>query len=259
MTPLAHLLDTYRAHSQSEREKGTYFEQLILCYLKHEASYRELYDGVWSYVEWARQRGLDQRDVGIDLVARTASGEHHAIQCKLYAEDYRLQKKDIDSFFTASGQAPFTHRLIVSTCLHWSEHAEAALFGQQIPVSKIDLHDLENSQIDWSQYQPEAPILKPKKQPRTHQVAAISQVLTGLAQADRGKLIMACGTGKTFTSLKIAERLAGTGQAVLFLVPSLALLSQILTEWTQESAVPLHSFAVCSDADVGKKRMIALG
>ena len=72
--------------------------------------------------------------------------------------------------------------------------------------------------------------------------------------ADRGKLIMACGTGKTFTSLKIAEALAGKGKRVLFLVPSLSLLSQTLTEWTQESDTPLHSFAVCSDSDVGKKR-----
>jgi predicted helicase len=65
---------------------------------------------------------------------------------------------------------------------------------------------------------------------------------------------MACGTGKTFTSLKVAEDLAGAGKRVLFLVPSLSLLSQSLTEWTQESETPLHSFAVCSDSDVGKKR-----
>src|SRR6185312_1823327 len=70
---------------------------------------------------------------------------------------------------------------------------------------------------------------------------------------DRGKLIMACGTGKTFVALKVAETLAGKGGRVLFLVPSLALLSQALTEWTQEAATPLHSYAVCSDSDVGKK------
>ncbi|WP_150112520.1 DEAD/DEAH box helicase family protein, partial [Ferrovum myxofaciens] len=79
-------------------------------------------------------------------------------------------------------------------------------------------------------------------------------VQQGLADADRGKLIMACGTGKTFTSLKIAEVLAGRGKQVLFLVPSLSLLSQSLTEWTQESDLPLHSFAVCSDSDVGKTK-----
>ncbi len=132
---------------------------------------------------------------------------------------------------------------------------ENLLQNQQPPVSKIDLHDLENSQIDWVQYHPkQAPVLKPKKSLRAHQQNALAAVVNGLQTADRGKLIMACGTGKTFTSLKIAETLAGAGKRVLFLVPSLSLLSQTLTEWTQESATPLHSFAVCSDADVGKKR-----
>lgn len=256
MTALSSLLDHYRRSSLSEREKGTYFEELMLCYLRNEASYRDLYSEVWTYGDWAAQKGLDKRDAGIDLVAKThGTGEFHAIQCKLYAEDYRLQRGDIDSFFTASGKKPFTHRVIVSTTNHWSTHAEDALRDQQPPVSKIDLFDLENSQIDWAKYQPKAaPVLKPKKELRQHQRQALDATLVGLQAADRGKLIMACGTGKTFTSLKIAEALAGGGKRVLFLVPSLSLLSQTLTEWTQESAVPLHSFAVCSDSDVGKKR-----
>jgi len=256
MTALSSLLDHYRQSSVSEREKGTYFEELMLCYLRNEATYRDLYSDVWTYGEWAALQGLDKRDAGIDLVAKVdGTGEMHAIQCKLYAEDYRLQKSDIDSFFTASGKKPFTHRVIVSTTNHWSTHAEEALRDQQPPVSKIDLTDLENSQIDWAQYQPKAsPVLKVKKQLRPHQQQALDAVTTGFQTASRGKLIMACGTGKTFTSLKIAETLAGRGKRVLFLVPSLSLLSQSLTEWTQESAIPLHSFAVCSDSDVGKKR-----
>jgi predicted helicase len=189
-------------------------------------------------------------------VAQThGTGEFHAIQCKLYAEEHRLQKSEIDSFFTASGKTHFSHRLIVSTCRHWSVHAEDALRNQQPPVTKIDLADLENSQIDWARWQPEAPVaLKPRKTLRTHQQDALTAVVHGLQTVARGKLIMACGTGKTFTSLKIAEAQAGAGKRVLFLVPSLSLLSQTLTEWTQESATPLHSFAVCSDTDVGKKR-----
>lgn len=256
MTPLQQLLHTYRQSAASEREKGTYFEELMLCYLRNESTYRDLYSQVWSYADWATEQGLDKRDTGIDLVAKMAgTGEYHAIQCKLYAEDYRLQKADIDSFFTASGKKPFTHRIIVSTTNHWSEHAEDALRDQQPPVSKIDLHDLENSQIDWSKYQPKtAPVIKAKKKLREHQVNALNAVEHGLSEADRGKLIMACGTGKTFTSLKIAEHLAGVGKRVLFLVPSLSLLSQTLTEWSQESDVPLHCFAVCSDSEVGKKR-----
>lgn len=258
MTALSELLEGFRAAAVSEREKGTYFEELIVAYLRHEASYRDLYSDVWTYGDWAKSQGLTAKDTGIDLVAQTRdTGEIHAIQCKFYAPDYKIQKSDIDSFFTASGKKPFVHRLIVSTTDHWSDNAEAALQGQQVAVSKITLYDLENSQIDWAQFKPKAkaaPALKPKKTPRAHQVSAIEDVITGLKKADRGKLLMACGTGKTFTALKIAERQAGEGKRVLFLVPSLALLSQSLTEWTQESAVGLHSFAVCSDSDVGKKK-----
>lgn len=256
MTSLQNLLKTFREAALSEREKGTYFEELIVQYLRYEASYQDLYSDVWTYSAWADSQGLDKRDTGIDLVAKTqGTNEYHAIQCKFYDDAYRVQKSDIDSFFTASGKKPFTHRIIVTTTNNWSEHAEDALQDQQPPVSKIDLNDLENSQIDWEKYQPkQSAVLKPKKQLRDHQKNALNAVEVGFKDADRGKLIMACGTGKTFTSLKIAEKLAGKGKRVLFLVPSLSLLSQTLSEWTQETETPLHSFAVCSDSDVGKKR-----
>ncbi|MBF5011490.1 DEAD/DEAH box helicase [Burkholderia pseudomultivorans] len=256
MTALEMLLDTFRQTAVTEREKGTYFEELIVTYLRNEATYRDLYSDVWTYAEWADLQGLDKRDTGIDLVAKTrGTEEFHAIQCKLFAPGHKVQKSDIDSFFTASGKKPFARRIIVATTNHWSEHAEDALLDQQPPVSKIDLTALEESQIDWGQYKPKAaPVIKSKKELRSHQTNALNAVVQGLADADRGKLIMACGTGKTFTSLKIAETLAGAGKRVLFLVPSLSLLSQSLTEWTQESETPLHSFAVCSDSDVGKKR-----
>lgn len=256
MTALSQLLATYRATAVTEREKGTYFEELILTYLRNEATYRDLYSQVWTWASWAPGHGFTAKDDGIDLVAQvTGSGQFHAIQCKFYDPDYKLQKKDIDSFFTASGRKPFTHRVIVSSTDHWSDHAENALVDQQPPVSKITLHDLEESQIDWARYQPrKAPVLKAKKSLLPHQETALKEVTAGLKDADRGKLIMACGTGKTFTSLKIAEAMAGKAKRVLFLVPSLSLLSQTLTEWTQESSIPLHSFAVCSDSDVGKKR-----
>jgi len=178
-----------------------------------------------------------------------------------YKDDYLTEKltidfskADIDSFFTASGKSYFQHRIIVATTDHWTEHAYDSLSHQNPPVTVIDRSALENSAIDWDNFafQKELP-LKPKKSLREHQKNALSAVRNGLKNADRGKLIMACGTGKTFTSLKIAENIAGNGKKVLFLVPSLALLSQSLTEWTQESEYPLHCFAVCSDSDVGKK------
>jgi predicted helicase len=255
-SPFLDILAKYRNAAKTEREKGTYFEELIVTYLRNEPTYKDLYKTVQTYSDWAAEQGTEGKDTGIDLVALTnGTNEYHAIQCKFYAENHRIQKSDIDSFFTASGKAPFKHRVIITTTNNWGEHAENALNDQTPPVTKIDLHALENSQIDWEQYQPHhAPVLKEKKALRPHQQRALQAVKEAFETVDRGKLLMACGTGKTFTSLKIAEAVAGKNKRVLFLVPSLSLLSQTLTEWTQESDIPLRSFAVCSDSDVGKKR-----
>ena len=255
MSALQLLLTSFRNAAKTNRELGTYFEELALCYFQNEPFYRELYHRVLTWSEWAAGKGLDQRDTGIDLVAITFSGEVHAIQCKLYQENHRISRADIDSFFSASSKRPFSRRILVSTTDLWNGHAEEALRDQQPPVTRIDLAALENSLIDWSQFaSKERPRLRARKVFRPHQTYAVDKALVGLENYDRGKLIMACGTGKTFTSLKIAEQFAGAGGRVLFLVPGLALLSQTLTEWTQESAIPIQCFAVCSDSDVGKKR-----
>lgn len=255
MSYLTKILTRFREKAITERDKGTDFERLSVIYFKNEPFYKDQYEEVLTYGEWAEKQGLSKKDIGIDLVAKTFTGEFHAIQCKNYAPEYKITKSDIDSFFTASGKTIFSHRIIVTTTNQWTQNASDSLEDQNPPVSTINLQDLENSLIDWSQFEIEAPpVFKAKKTLREHQQNALNATIKGLAEADRGKLIMACGTGKTFTSLKIAETMAGKGKTVLFLVPSLSLLSQTLTEWTQESETPLHSFAVCSDSDVGKTR-----
>jgi len=256
MSALLDLLTSYRNESKTEREKGTYFELLIKDFLKHDPTYSPQFSDVWTYAEWAKLHDLDTRDTGIDLVAKLSEEDGFcAIQCKFFDENYKIQKSDLDSFFTASGKKEFSRRIIVdSTRRDWSEHAETALIGQTVDTLRIGLNELENSPIDWSVYTPNKVKLKAKKQLREHQVSAVESVMKGLAEADRGKLIMACGTGKTFTGLKIAEGIAGSGKQVLFLVPSLSLMSQTITEWTIESKIPLRSFAVCSDNQVGKRK-----
>lgn len=257
LSVLRELLASYRNTSKTEREKGTYFELLIKDFLKNDPTYSPQFSEVWTYKDWAESQGIDSRDIGIDLVAGLSEEEGFcAIQCKFYDEHHRIQKSDLDSFFTASGKKGFTRRLIVdSTSGAWSEHAETALSNQTIETQRIGLSELENSPIDWSVYAPNKPVkLKAKKTPRDHQITAINAVKKGLAQADRGKMIMACGTGKTFTSLKIAEEIAGSRRQVLFLVPSLSLMSQTIAEWTIESAIPLRSYSVCSDVQVGKRK-----
>lgn len=260
MTALQNLLAQFRDLTLTERDKGTSFENLMVQYFKTEPFYQQQYTEVFMYGDWVEKYGealgvTSKKDTGIDLVAVTHDEKHHAIQCKNYAADYTIGKSDIDSFFTASGKNYFSQRIIVTTTNNWTENAKLSLENQNPPVSTVDLSNLENSVIDWSRYQEDVkPVLKPLKQLRDHQKQALTNTIEGLKKADRGKLIMACGTGKTFTSLKIAEAVAGKGKRVLFLVPSLSLLGQTITEWTQESSIPLKSFAVCSDSDVGKRQ-----
>lgn len=261
MTALRDVLDSFRASSQSEREKGNYFENLSKIYFENEPKYKDLYENVWLWEDW-RKYWIEQgnsdpgTDTGIDLVARTKqTNEHHAIQAKFYDSETTLYKRHIDSFFTASGKKPFTQRLLILTTDNVSHHVDDAMQGQNTPTQKITLSDLENSKINWTEtFKKKEVVLQEPKSLRDYQRNAIKNVSYGLETADRGKLIMACGTGKTFTALRLAEEVAGKGGKVLFLVPSLSLLSQTLTEWTQESTLPMHSFAVCSDSEVGKKR-----
>ncbi|SEM74503.1 DEAD/DEAH box helicase [Lihuaxuella thermophila] len=254
MNTIYDILDQLRQVARNTREQGDLFERLMASFLRIDPQYKQLFSQVWRWMDWP---GRDGRvDTGIDLVAEEAgTGEIWAIQCKFYEPGHKIQKGELDSFFTESGKNPFHKRMIIATA-PMSKHAEDACHDQQIPVTILDMEALEKSPIDWSRFSWSSPEeLRPrqKKTLRPHQETAISDVIVGFETHDRGKLIMACGTGKTFTSLKLTERMVPTGGLVLFLVPSIALLSQTLREWTAESEIPLRSFAVCSDKKVGKK------
>lgn len=248
------VLAQFREEATSNRDLGDRFERLICRYLELDPLYVERFSQVWMWNDFPKKGNVG--DVGIDVVAEErATGEYCAIQCKFYLPEHTLAKDDIDSFFTAAGKSLFTSCMIVSTTDKWGKNAEQALANQSKPVTRLRVQDLDESPIDWSKFdlkRPQALSVRARKTPRDHQKDALKDVVHGLATADRGKLIMACGTGKTFTALCIAEKIAPKGH-VLFLVPSLSLLSQSLREWTAESTRPLHCLAVCSDANIGKK------
>ncbi len=258
MRPVASVMDVVeaiRAVPGAHRDRGTLFEQLTAEYLRRDPVFAARFSEVWLWSDWPG-RGT-ATDTGIDLVAQEADGSGLcAVQCKLYGADHQVSKADVDTFFSASGKRGFTSRLIVSTTDKWGSNAEAALVDQTIPVSRIGLVDMAASPIEWDAQwiglgtSPTLTVHRPHSA-RPHQQQAVDDVFAGWAAgADRGQLIMACGTGKTFTSLKIAERLTaelGRPINVLFLVPSIALLSQSLREWTAESTTPMHCQAVCSD------------
>lgn len=257
-TPFQQLLSIYRKNSKTEREKGNYFEKLVISFLQNDERFAPQFSQVQTFLEWATSQGNLGNDSGIDLVATNSDeygGGFTAIQCKFY-EDTTIAKSGIDSFISASDRDCFTRRILIDTSEKGlGKLAQETFANISKAPSRISLQDFEDSSIDWSEYlKTETVKHYRKKELRPHQLAALEKTQAGFADADRGKLFMACGTGKTFTALKIAEAIAGTNKRVLFLVPSLALASQTITEWSIESTIPIHAFAVCSDADVGKRK-----
>lgn len=261
MTTLLDILAEFREAAHSNRDMGGKFERFFANYLLIDPQYSDRLAEVWLWDEWPDRNGVD---TGIDLVARErGTGDYWAIQCKFYDPDHALQKGDIDSFFTASGkkfatregERSFAHRLIVSTTDKWSSNAEKALENQTIPVSRLWFKDLAEAPIDWSQFSIDRVQdirLRKKKDLFPHQADAVTAILSGFEAGDRGKLIMACGTGKTFTSLRLMERVTSPNARILFLAPSISLVAQTLREWSSEAIEPFHAFVVCSDTKVGK-------
>lgn len=252
------ILAQFRQYTVDQRGKGDAFERLMAAFLRLDPMFADQFSGVWLWKDWPelQAHGFTAQDKGVDLVAEDRDVGFCAIQCKFYGEDQRISMDDLGTFFMLSGREPFTSRLIISTTDHWGKNADEMLDTQQIRVRRIGLTDLENSVIDWSAFdveRPESLRRKTGKQIRPHQESARGDVLMGFQGHDRGKLIMACGTGKTYTSLSIMESMVQPGGHVLFLVPSLALLAQTLREWTAEAHAPLRCYAVCSDSKVGKE------
>lgn len=249
------LKSMFDASNQIVRDAGTRFETLIRDWFMNEPTYKDHFSEAQTWKDWANQHPnltFNAKDTGIDLVGTLADGSFAAIQCKFYQADAHVPKAGIDSFLANSNRKEFTERYIVATNESWTGNAQAQLAVANPPVTLIKRSDLAASMVDWSAYGQGKVTTRAKRTPRPYQKEAIRNVVQGFEKADRGKLIMACGTGKTYTSLKIAEEMAGPGKIVMFLVPSLSLLSQTLTDWKQQCIYPINAFAVCSDASTGK-------
>ncbi len=226
-------------------------------YFRQDPLYADQFSGVWRWSEWARRRPeFAGRDTGVDLVAEEHTGGWCAIQCKFHAPGTRIAKKDLDSFISASARDPFTRRMVVDTGDAWGPNARKTIEGLKPACQVLRFGDLADRPIEWPdliQDTPEA--LSWHAEPfslRPHQRNAFKDVLAGFAEHDRGKLIMACGTGKTFVALRIAEAVAGVGGRVLYLVPSISLFQQSMREWAMQRAIPHRYIGICSDTRAGR-------
>ena len=259
------VLSDFRKTSFTERNKGTRFERLIKAWFKTDPRFTEKLEAVWMWEEFPGRKDFGGKDIGIDLVAKTDMGDYWAIQCKCYDENAYIDKGEIDSFIAASGKSfvnglgqtkTFAARYWVSTSNNWSATADEEIQNQIIPFKRITLADLQSSPVDWQKLYDGAEgksALAEGKKPFEHQLAAISKASEYFESHDRGKLIMACGTGKTYTSELIAEQLLQEKGLVLFMVPSIALLGQTLNSWCADAKKPIKAVCICSDSKASRK------
>lgn len=246
--------------SEIQREKGTLFEKIAQIYFKNEPTYKNLFSDVWLLNEVPREYAIPKKDTGVDLVARNeATGELTAIQAKFY--DNKIYKRHIDSFLAELNKSYYSDGIIVYSLDSLSSNADEAINQLSKSVQQIGLSDLRNSQVDWESFIPSRPNevkVKNTKKTRPYQNDAINLTIEYFKENDRGQLIMAPGTGKTFTSLKLVEKMAKQTNKetfnVLYLVPSIQLLSQTLIGWNNDTELSMHSFAVTSDRNASKKK-----
>lgn len=257
---LMNQIDQLSNQPLEQRDRGTLFEYLVKAYLKNEPMYKERYSDVYLLNEVPNEYNIPKKDTGIDLIAiKRDTGNLVGIQAKFYDATKTIYKGDIDSFLNEIGKTSYEEGIIVSSTNNWSENAKNALSNRDKKITLIGRSQLASSKIDWSKYSLENPnevVVEAHKTPRAHQKEAINAVLKHFNEEDRGKLIMAPGTGKTYTSLQIAEKLADKESnkpyVVLYLVPSIQLLSQSLKGWSGDTTKRMATFAVCSDRKVTK-------
>ena len=248
-------LEKIKSKSSNTVEQGTAFEKLAKIYFENDDIQKQEFNKIWFYKDWAKENpSFSKIDIGIDLIGELKDNRGlAAIQCKFFNPNYQITKEDLDSFISASSNKIFSRLILIDTSNEdLGSNAKSMVDNLNKTYQRIQKYNLENSRINWLEYINNEKIsLSKKKDPLDHQIKAIQEAKKYFSKNDRGKMIMACGTGKTFTSLKIAEAIANK-KLILYMVPSLALMSQSIREWKNDCVEDFIAFSACSDKKVGK-------
>ena len=234
-----------------EQGKGKPFEVFCKWFLQNDPEWSGSVEEVWLWDEYPNK--WQGKDLGTDLVFRDNEGQIWAVQAKCYSQHRSTTKKDLNSFLADAGREQVHRMLWMQTTDNMEANAEASLKHRDKPVTIFKLTDFRGAQIDYpaSFAELRKASVKPKPRPEPHQIEAIEAAAKGLSDTDRGQMIMACGTGKTFTTLWVKEAL--NAHTTLVLLPSLSLLSQTMREWAWATNQDFKILNVCSDSSVGKK------
>ena len=262
MATFDELVEQIDKNLDKQRDRGTAFEKMVVAYLKNEPAYKQKFQDVWMLNEVPAEYHISKKDTGVDIVAKDYDGNLTAVQAKFYKG--KVSKAGIDSFVAETGKKVYSAGMLVSSTDDWNRNARKTLDDTTKPFTVIGLSQLRHADFDWQKFSfakenTNLSKKKPKKL-RPYQETAINNSLKYFKEHDRGKLIMAPGTGKTFTSLKIAEALMRDQKKkqfnVLYLVPSIQLLSQTLFSWNSDISDDIHmtSLSVVSDTKANKQK-----
>lgn len=240
------IVDDIRETSQDEREKGDRFERAIRYFLKNDPLWSARFSEVWLWKDAPTRKGADY---GIDLVAfDITDNSYWAIQCKCYGDDTVLDYKTVATFYGATGiTETYKHNMLVTTNVTYSPNLEKV--ANDWNTVRLNLDAIAESELD---FRPFLENRSPKERVlftlTEDQRQMVDLCIEGFRKNQRGKLIMACGTGKTFTSLRFSEEECGKGSLILYLAPSIALVSQSMRSWVNQAKWPMKVAVVCSDA-----------
>lgn len=231
--------------------KGKPFEYFCKWFLENDPSWSKLVTDVWTWDDFPDK--WQTKDLGTDIVFRDVQGQIWAVQTKCFDPNYSTTKQDMDSFLSDSGRVQVHKRLWMQSTNKMASNARTVLKDQDKPVVLFMLDDFRDAEIEYPSSFADLVRATPKAKPVPdhHQSVAMSDVVRGFEVEDRGQLIMACGTGKTFTTLWIKEKLKA--EKVLVLLPSLSLLSQTMREWCWAASTDFGVLNVCSDKSVGRQ------
>ncbi len=233
-----------------EKSRGDAFEVFTEAYLatqrKHDAK------TVWPLAsvpgEVLGGLQLAAQDYGVDGVLKTRLGKFSAYQVKFRTGRPALTWRELSTFMGLADSPNIHSRILLTNC----DELPSILNDRQgfFCIRGADLDRLETDDFRAIEaWLADAAFIAPRKQPQPHQTEALAVLLPALEMHDRVSAIMACGTGKTLLALWVAERRQAS--RILVLVPSLALLRQILHEWLRETSLPnLAYLCVCSDPTV---------
>lgn len=252
------LLAKFRAKSKDERTKGTKFELFCVKFLREYELYKKEFEKVDMWDNW----GFGESDSGIDIVAKTHNGEYVAIQCKCYDENTKLDLKQLSTFFITKDRTfnlqgtpiQFTQYMLMDTADDITAKVTKFINDTDISFTRLDYNSIAQANINWAIFDEKGEIeFYDKKQLRNHQKEAIEAIKKEFEINDRTKLIMACGTGKSLTGIRLFDNMIDNGQIGVFFAPSIALVAQTLKESFEQSEKSFRAFVVCSDKKVGSQ------